>query len=207
MGLDQRTGRRIIKVRHERMRIVVHILVFYVIAGLSFVHSTSSRDIARHLSLTGPLTSGSLECCPLVLILTYAVFALAVRKSSARSAWIGGAVGAIFLAFVGTFYTDWLVERCSRKIAISSFVRADDMFLPAEEIRRFEQTFGTPTAQHSETGGGPWLIVRRDKYTPAMVAFLREKAQRKAEPGGAAIQSQPVRSETNQSSAAAGSGR
>jgi hypothetical protein len=186
------------------MRIVVHILVFYIIVGLSFVHGTTSQGITRDLSLTSPLTSRALECCPLVLTVIYAVFARATRKSSAPLAWIGGAVGAVILAFAGTYYPDWLVERCSRKIEISSFVRADDMFLPPDEIRSFEQTFGTPTHQLSSSGGGAWLIVRRDKYTPAMVAFLRDKAQRQL--GGAADRSRPVSSETNRTSAAAGSG-
>jgi hypothetical protein len=163
------------------MRIPVNILVFYVIAGVSFVHGILSRGIAQELSLMGPLASEALEFLPLALVFAYAVFALATRKSSAPSVWLGGAVGVIILAVVGTYYPDWLVERCSRKIEISSFVKAEDLFLPAQEIRRFEQTFGTQTAQCSD-GGGTWLIVRQDKYTPAMIAFLREISQQKAEP-------------------------
>jgi len=188
------------------MRIVVHILVFYVIIALSFVHSTTSRGIARDLALTGPLTSGALECCPLVLIVIYATFARATRKSAVQLVWIGGALGAVILALVGTFYPDWLVERCSHKIEISSFVIANDMFLPADEVKSFEQTFGTPTHQLCTSGGGPRLIVRRDKYTPAMVAFLRDKTQQKAGLRGAASRSQPGSSETNRTSAAAGPG-
>jgi hypothetical protein len=189
------------------MRIVVHIFVFYVITALPFVHSTTSQNIARSLSLVGPLTSVALEWCPVVLIFIYAAFAFATRKSSAPSVWIGGAAGGIILALVGAFYLDWLVECCSRKIAISSFVAAKDMFLPAGEIRRFEQTFGTPTAQYSVSREGRWLVVRRDKYTPAMVAFLSDEAQRKAETGDATIRSQPARPGTNQSPTAAGPGR
>jgi hypothetical protein len=186
------------------MRIVVHILVLYVIIGLSFVHSTSSQGIARDLSLTSPAISAVLEWCPLVLIVVYAVFARATRKSSAALTWIGGAIGAVVLAFAGTYYPDWLVERRSQKIEISSFVGPNDMFLSPDEIRSFEQRFVTPSHQLSTSGGGPWLIVPRDKYDPAMVGFLREK---KAERDGPANGSQPIRAETNRTSSAAGSRR
>ncbi len=179
--------------------------VFYVIVGLSFVHSPRSLGIARDLSLVGPLTSDVLECWALVLTLSYAAFAVATRKTPVRSVLVGGAVGAIVLTFLGTYYPNWLAERCSRKIDISSFVGADAMFLPPDEIRRFEQTFGTPTSQLA-SGRDLWLIVRRDKYTSAMVAFLEQKTQRNAEPGSAANRSQPVGSETNRTSFPAGSG-
>ncbi len=167
------------------MRILVHIVVCYLILGLSFVHSTLPKDFAQILSLTGPFILAVIEWCPLVLLLSYALIVFATRKSPVGSARIVGAIVVAVLALVGTYYPDWLVKRYSQKIEIGQFVRDDDMFLPAEEIRRFEQTFGTPTAQYSETGGGPWLVVRRDKYSPAMVAFLREEAQRKTKPDGA----------------------
>ncbi len=149
-------------VRHERMRVPLHLLVFYVIVGLSFVHSPRSLGIARDLSLVGPLTSDVLECWALVLTLSYAAFAVATRKTPVRSVLVGGAVGAIVLTFLGTYYPNWLAERCSRKIDISSFVGADPLCsCPPDEIRRFEQTFGTPTSQLA-SGRDLWLIVRRD---------------------------------------------
>lgn len=188
------------------LRILLLFVVCYVILGLSFGHSTSYLDIARNLALIGPSVSTAIECCPLVLILGYASVAFVTRKSSARSSLIGLALGVIALDVIATCCPEWLVNRNAQKIEIASFVPAGDSFLSGEEISRFEQAFGTPTAQSRQTGGGPWLVVRCDKYSPSMVAFLKGEAQRRAEAGVPGDRSQPVRPDTNRTSAA-GSGR
>ncbi|PWU10380.1 MAG: hypothetical protein C5B50_25615 [Verrucomicrobia bacterium] len=175
-------GLRVIyTVGHESMRIPVHILVCYVIVGLSFVHATTEKDIARDLSLINPVGLAAIEWCPLALLLMYGLLARMTRKDSRRTAWLTAASAVVVLAIVGTYYPDWIVERYSEKIEIGSFV-GDDMFLPPDEVRRFERAFETPTTQLVESGGGPWLIVPRAKYSPTMVVFLREEARRKAEP-------------------------
>ena len=181
-------------VRHDGMRIVVHILVCYVILGLSSMRSVVHLGVARSLSLTGPITSAIVELCHLALIFLYALIVIATRKSAKPWVWIGGALGVMILAFIGNWYPQWVVAQRSQKIEIGSFTRGDDMFLPDTEIKRFEKTFGTRTAQYSQSGGGPWLVVRREKYSPSMIAFLKEEAQKRAELQHGADPSQPLRS-------------
>jgi Na+/proline symporter len=163
------------------MRIAVHILVCFVVVGLSFVHATTYQGIARSLSLIGPVVLSAIQWCPLALLVAYGLVARVTRRDSSRLAWLAGASGVVVLAIVGPHYPDWVVERYSEKIEIGSFV-GNDLFLPPDVVRRFEEAFGTPTAQLSTSGGGPWLIVPRAQYSPLMVAFLKEEARRRAEP-------------------------
>ncbi len=70
------------------------------------------------------------------------------------------------------------------------------MFLPADEITNFEQTFKTPAVQYAS--GRHWLVVPRNKFSESMVSFLRDKAQEKSGPAGPSNGTQPIRLETNQ---------
>ncbi len=171
-------------VRLERMRVLVHVVVCYLILGLAFVHSTLYLEMATRLSLISPVVSVVLHYCPLELMFLYALIAFITRKSHSLLALVGWGVGLVVLAFAGAYYPEWLVSGHSQKIEISSFLRGNDTFLRDDEVQRFERAFGTPTFQYSTSGGGPWLVVRRDRYSSSMNDFLIGEAQRGAEPRG-----------------------
>ncbi len=166
------------------MRVLVHVVVCYLILGLAFVHSTLYLEMATRLSLISPVVSVVLHYCPLELMFLYALIAFITRKSHSLLALVGWGVGLVVLAFAGAYYPEWLVSGHSQKIEISSFLRGNDTFLRDDEVQRFERAFGTPTFQYSTSGGGPWLVVRRDRYSSSMNDFLIGEAQRGAEPRG-----------------------
>jgi hypothetical protein len=189
------------------MRIPAHIVVCFVILMPSFVHSTTPLDIATQLSLANPIVLAVIAYLPLGLVAIYVLIALATRKTSRTRAPAVAAIACIALAFAGACYPDWLIQRNSRGIEIGSFLGKDEMFLSTDLVKRFEQKFGTATVQWSQTGGGPWLTVPRDKYSPSMDAFLAQEAQHKVEPDGPANRSQPVQPGTNSTPFPAGYGR
>lgn len=189
------------------MRIPAHIGVCYLILGPSFVHATAPLDIATQLSLANPIVLAIVGYLPLALVAIYLLIALATRKSPRTRAPLLAGIAFIALAFAGVHYPDWLIQRNSHSIEIGSFLGKDEVFLSPNLVKRFEQKFGAATVEWSHTGGGPWLIVRRDKYTPAMDAFLAQEARHKAEPDDPANPSQPVQPRTDSKPLSAASGR
>ena len=164
------------------MRIGVHIVVLWIILAISFVHGSGDLSTAQYLSLISGSARNFIELAPIVFIAIYILFVLGTRRSRKPSVWMVGGCVAIISALAVIYYPDWVVQRYTQRIGIGQFIPKCEMFLPKDVVSRFEQKFGTRAMECSTSRGGPWLIVRRDSYSPEMVDFLKQETLGNAEP-------------------------
>lgn len=161
-------------IRRKATIAAIHCIAVFAILMISADAVAVEGEFARKLSLPG---SAVIVFVPFVAVGIYASAAILMRRASNRWGQIAGFVAAYSLVCICAAYPHWIFARYSKMIEMRSFFGNDTSFLPTERIKSFEQRFATPALQYSSTSTkGTVVIVPRDKFTPAMVSFLKEQA-------------------------------
>ncbi len=156
------------KFRHKISALGLHIVVACAILLIGSDFAAMDGRLAKELLLAG---SGIIPFIPWIGVGIYFCGVVVSRNATKRWKLYGGIFAGFFLAILCIGYPNWLYERYSQKIEAGSFLSAD-------EIKSFEEKFNTSVIQTSRSGiGATYIVVPRNKYSPAMVAFLKARTE------------------------------